>query len=135
MKVGWLVALPVLSVLLVLASESPAAGAWVLWVQEERFSDPKGGHWGAETQRWDVLDASSSEAECRRKLGERIKRVTNPDSSPKDVKVFYKLIGDTVRFLFYPKDAKPEDTMIAAQDLHYVCLPDTVDPREPKGRK
>jgi hypothetical protein len=133
MKVRSSVALFLLSVLVVLASKSPGAGAWVLWVQEERFSDPKGGHWSTVTRRWDVLDASSSEAECRQKLGERIKGVTNSNKSSKDAKVLYKVIGNTVRFLFYPNDAKRADTMIAAQDLHYVCLPDTVDPREPKG--
>ena len=127
-------ALVLLIVLLVVVGEVLAAGAWVLWVREEHFSDPKGGQWGAQTRSWNVLAASSTEPECRRKLRERIERVTNPDFPPKDVKVLYKVIGDTVRFLFYPKDGSPTDTMIAAQDLHYICLPDTVDPREPRGR-
>lgn len=135
MKVRRLVALLLITVLIVVASEALAAGAWVLWVQEERFWDAKGGHSGAQTRRWNVLDASSSETECRRKLTETIERVTHPNPPPNDADAMYKVTGDTVTFLFYPKDAKPTDTMTHSQVFHYVCLPDTVDPREPTGRK
>lgn len=135
MKVRHLVSLLFLTVILVVPSDALSAGAWVLWVEEERFLDPKGGHWGTQTRSWSVLDGSSSETECRRKLGETIKRMTNPDNLPKDEDVMYKVTGNTITFLFFQKDAKPTDKVKRSQVLHYVCLPDSVDPRDRSERK
>jgi len=135
MNVRRLVSLLFLTLLLPVASEALAAGTWVLWVEDERFWDPKGEHWGRQTRNWNVLDASSSEAECRRKLGETIKRVTNPENPPKDEDMMYKVTGDAVTFVFFPKDAKPTDKLRRSQVLRYICLPDTVDPRERSERK
>jgi hypothetical protein len=136
MKISCSMVLLLLPMLLADASEAPAASAWVLWVQEERFWDPKGGHWGRQTSGWSVLGASSSETECRRTLRDTVERVTHPDHPRSDADVLYKVTGDTVTFVFYPKDAKETDaTMTRSQVLHYVCLPDTVDPRDRNDRK
>lgn len=113
------------------ANVALAEGAWVLWVQDNRFENPTGGRWGTQKSAWRVITASSTETECRRKLQETIERVTNPEFPPKDEKVLYKVTGDTVSFVFYPKDGGP---MTANQILRYVCLPDTVDPREHRGK-
>ena len=114
-----------------LCQRCAGGGCLVLWVQDSRFGNPTGGRWGTQKSAWLVLTASSTETECRRKLRETIERVTNPEFPPKDEKVLYKVTGDTVSFLFYPKDGGP---MTANQILRYVCLPDTVDPREPRGK-
>ncbi len=107
----------------------------MLWVQDERFWDPTPKDWGHQTRSWGVLDASSSESECRRKLGATIKRVTSPENSPKDERVMYKVTNDVVTFIFFPKDSKPTDTVTHSQVLRYVCLPDTVDPRQRSDKR
>jgi hypothetical protein len=100
----------------------------VLWVEEERFSDPKGDRWGEHTSNWRVVGAWSHETDCRRTLRETLERVKLA-KPPGDADLFYKVTGDSVTFLYYPKDAGPTETVTRSQVLHYVCLPDTVDPR------
>ena len=135
MKVRRSIALLLAAMLLVCVSETLAASAWVLWVRDERLAEPKGGQWGSQTNRWNLLEASSDEAGCRRVLQERIERVTHPDSLRDDEDVMSKVTENTVEFVFFPKGDKPTDTIKRAQILHYVCLPDTVDPRQHGERK
>ena len=61
--------------------------------------------------------------------------MTHPDSSRDDEDVMLKVTENTVEFVFFPKGDKPTDTIKRAQILHYVCLPDTVDPRQHGERK
>jgi hypothetical protein len=119
--------------LFVLATSVSAECAWVLWVLEERIGDPKDGNSGSQIKPWILLGAASSETECQRRLRDTIERVAHPDFPRLDADVMYKVTGDTVTLLFFPKDAKPTDTITRSQTFHYACLPDTMDPRGPKG--
>jgi hypothetical protein len=130
-------------VLITVAVLAPSASvwaecAWVLWVKETMYSDPnpKDGQWGRETTDRTPIEASPREAECRQKLQDIIKRITHPEEAPRTVKMLYKVTGgDSVTLLFYAKDGKPTDTPTHSQVLSYFCLPDTVDPRGPRGAK
>ncbi len=108
----------------------PSSGAWVLWVREERLSDPMGTEWRTQTSSWNLLGSFSSEPECRRDLRDTVERVTHPNEASADADLMAKVEGDTVTILYFPKHAKPTDTVTRSQILHYVCLPVTLDPRE-----
>jgi hypothetical protein len=130
-SIGFLVS----ALLLVPVGEAVGASAWALWLREERFWNPKGGGWGSHTANWNLLGASSRKRECRRILRETVERVTRRDEPPSDADVLHEVSGDRVTFVFYPKNAKPTDTMTHSQIFHYFCLPDTVDPREGREGK
>ena len=132
--------LVVLTLFMTVGNGGLAAGAWVLWVQVHRISYPRdsAGHDLDAIERvdWEVLGAASSEKQCGQKLREKIYEVTHPPFPAEDTRMLYKVTGDSVSVLFYPKASKDTDkTMIAQQLLSYVCLPDTVDPRAAKGAK
>jgi hypothetical protein len=120
--------------LLVLVPSASAECAWVLWVLEERLGDSRGGNRDVQTKPWFLVGAVSNETECQRRLRDTIERVAHPDFPRLDADVMYKVTGDTVTLLLFPKDAKPTDTMTRSQTFHYACLPDTMDPRGPKGK-
>jgi hypothetical protein len=118
--------------LLAFATSAAAECAWVLWVDVERLSEPTSGAWGKQERAWEVISASSSEKECRLRLTQTIDRVTHPSEPIKGVS--YKLRGDTVTIYFLPQDAKLADVTPSKETFSYTCLPDTVDPRGPKGK-
>ena len=68
MKKKCLIALVLLSMLLISSGVALADGAWVLWVEERRYSNPKPHTWGTESHEWNIVDTSSSEKEYRQKI-------------------------------------------------------------------
>jgi hypothetical protein len=108
--------------------------AWVLWTEESRFWNPKAEGWGSQTSDWEVVDGSSSETECRRKLADTMKRAANPDIPPND-DLMLKKTEDTITYLFFPKNTKETDKVRRSQVFRYVCLPDSVNPRPLKSEK
>lgn len=106
-----------LGCLLACVSTASAECAWVLW---ERFA----GISGTEDR---VIAARSSEQECRALVQPTVKRRTDVAGKPG------------------PSGRKPNVTVEAESSVvlqreasiltwSYTCLPDTVDPRGPKGR-
>ena len=126
-----------LTMVLVVTSEALAGGPGCCGSGVERFGNPKDNNWGTHTREWGVIDGFSTEKECRQRIEERIKKMTNPNYLPKDDYTMYKVTGNTITFLFYDKDTKPNESgkMRGMQIMHHACLPDTVDPREPSQRK
>jgi hypothetical protein len=98
-------------ILLVFAMAAPhadASSAWVLWREQSRSGDPKdrGGHWA-------IVRAVPGYRECELQLRAEVHRV---DEQQKH------------------RALKPEagDVLEVTQ---FYCLPDTVDPRTPEGRR
>jgi uncharacterized protein YdeI (BOF family) len=131
-----IIALVLLSILLISSEIALADSAWVLWVEDRQNSAPKSQTWGTQTNKWSIVDASSSEKECRLKIQEKIINcILNTENLLKSEDVFYKVNKDTITFLFFNKDVKPDDKVKRTQVLRYICLPGTVDPRNQNSKK
>jgi uncharacterized protein YdeI (BOF family) len=136
MKTRSIIALALLSILLISSEIALADSAWVLWMEDRQYSAPKSQTWGTQTSKWSIADASSSEKECHLKIQEKIINcILNTENLLKNEDVFYKVNKDTITFLFFNKDVKPNDKVKRMQVLHYLCLPGTVDPRNQHSEK
>jgi len=136
MKIKYSFCLLLIIIVVVFASEA-LSGNWILWVEDERFGNPKDNNWGTHTREWSVIDGFSTEKECRKRMEERMNYVKNPENWSKDDQIMYKITGNAITFLIYAKDTKPDESgkMRGMQIMHHACLPDTVDPRIPSQRK
>ena len=121
------VLLPVAFYLLTSAETAHAECAWVLWNDEARLD------YGTNTESrfWHPIAGVSRKPDCEARLRQEIEQVTHPDNPPKDV--LFKVHGDAVQVLYVRSD-KPAEKIARIQTFRYVCLPDTVDPRGPKGK-
>ena len=136
MKTRSIIALALLSILIISSELALADSAWVLWMEDRQYSAPKSQTWGTQTSKWSIVDASSSEKECHMKIQEKIINcILNTENLLKSEDVYYKVTKDTITFLFFNKDVKPDDKVKRSQVLHYICLPATVDPRNQNSEK
>lgn len=122
----------VLSALFIGVGEVVAACGWVLWDHDEKLWEPRGHGWGKQSSQWSVINASSNEEDCTRKLQEQVKLAVTNYSVPEDEEIMQKVEDNRISIMYFPKNSKPDDTVKRVQNIRYVCLPDTVDPREPK---
>jgi hypothetical protein len=97
--------------LLTSAATAYAACAWVLWQEQGRIG-------GAEVVAWTPIGAGAGENACRQSLAAQV----NSQRGQADAEIK----GNNMVFW----KAGPGLTMT----YRYVCLPDTVDPRGPKGK-
>ena len=136
METKYIIALALLSILFISSEITLADSAWVLWVEDRHYPASKSQTWGTHTNKWSIVDASSSEKECHLKIQEKIINcILNTENLLKNEDVFYKVNKDTITFLFFDKDVKPDDKVKHMQVLHYLCLPGTVDPRNQHSEK
>ena len=107
--------------LLTSAATAYAECAWVLWVESRRIGEgaPSSGY-----TEWNIKQAFNQRAECvngldviEKKWGERI----TPSSAHRPMRF------NDIRFTLIPLPGGYWHT-------EYRCLPDTVDPRGPKGK-
>ena len=125
--------------LLAFAASASAECASVLWSKVESTTYiPKFSSYSSE---WDFLVARSSLATCERdiytKTNEMAQRVKESDSALSKLGVGVKKVA-TVEVLGNIVSTTwrgPDDGQITGtSSLRYVCLPDTIDPRGPKGK-
>ena len=72
MKTRYIIALALLSILLISSKIALADSAWVLWLEDSHYSAPGSQTWGPQTNKWNIVDTSSSGTECRQKIQEKI---------------------------------------------------------------
>lgn len=107
-------------VLLLFASVGTASGecAWVLWSQET-FVYGSGGN----TDPWRLLEATPTQPACKDLLTRTIQRVATPKTGVR-IDVTDSVVTKTI------SDAHGNSALFVNR---YLCLPDTIDPRGPKG--
>ena len=113
--------------LLASAATAHAECAWVLWNDEARLD--YGTH--TESRLWHTIAGSPRKPECEARLRQEIERVTRSDNPPRNVRI--TVLGDAIQLLHFRSD-KPDQGIARVQTFRYVCLPDTMDPRGPKGK-
>jgi len=97
-----------------LTTAASADVAWVLWLDLTQISG------GKTEEEWTVVSAHPSEEDCQESLKETVALQSRADP------------GEAVAAQGRHSMSKNPD--LGDIFLRYVCLPDTVDPRGPKGK-
>lgn len=88
--------------------------AWVLWLEQTVLSKAE--------KEWTPFSAASSQPDCQRALAAAIDLQSKP------------LPGTTIERVGPNVIRTRTGDLRLDQFLRYVCLPDTIDPRGPKGK-
>ena len=113
--------------LLTSAATASAECAWVLWEQTTTWkASPK----NVEETQWAPVTAASAQPSCESSKANRVRETARKISSarrPKDT--IMPIDDDSVMWSWEEADGTK-----GAQFFRFLCLPDTVDPREPKAK-
>ena len=112
----------VLSVVLGAAHPAEAACAWVLW---SRIAMPTAEQWGA-------VGAAERQIDCQQSKVAAVAEMVKGLKSRGNVRSVTTSGGSDVRNSTVVMAELPDGRLLSTV---YVCLPDTIDPRDPKGQR
>jgi hypothetical protein len=119
----WLVAV-IATLALVVPTLAEAACAWVLWYEHTfhvyQITEP--------STTWRLVSGHSHEADCRQELERQVKQAATPTPLPPSTRQDVKVDGNVVSVQTYRGER-----LFSDGSVRYLCLPDTIDPRGPKG--
>jgi hypothetical protein len=107
--------------LLAIAMSASAEGAWVLW--GEVTGPPT-----YETMNF-LVSASDTKQACEQALSKRVTQTRRLKAKNAEV-----IVDDVRGMPRVSERTRMKDGSIWITTTRYVCLPDTADPREPKGK-
>ncbi len=122
--------------LLALAASASAECAWVLWLETTVHTfDQTGQVDNSSVDEWSISLATADESRCWKAIPEYVKQA----ASAKDPGIpGFVGLSSTVEVgtnTFMRTYRRPQNgTIMFEGKLRWVCLPDTVDPRGPKGK-
>ncbi len=117
----------VIAVLSLLDSAAPghAEGKWVLWHEMSGAAPslPKNLH------EWRSGESFTTEAACEREVRDRLAWIAKSEPMPPPLRPELTVRGNVASLRHYQGNE-----LMSTQSIRMVCLPDTVDPRGPKGK-
>jgi len=118
---------------LIFTTSAAAGAAWVVWLEQiVTFLDVPDDE--TNPASWKIIQAADNLADCHWTATAHAKRYAELGNSALSDSRF-ELVGENVvRFTGVAKTATRPDGVRVSGKARYVCLPDTVDPRGPRGR-
>jgi len=112
--------------LLAVATSASAECAWVLWLEDSRWSTTN-----LPFHEWNLVGGHPSKDACESKIAERL--ISSASSMKREPA---KGRTDTLEVEGNVATSKYQwiDGPSGGWSIRYLCLPDTLDPRRPKGK-
>ncbi len=133
----------IVAVVLVVPVVVSAECAWVLWTKKEtrgKEQNPRTGQWiPSQWTEWEATAGRSTQPECNRLLLDSQRREFDSwrrmyqvdDGTALEMPLIYTSRKGQVSMFQNSVTTKSGDNM--GYTFDYFCLPDTIDPRAPKG--
>jgi hypothetical protein len=124
----------VVVMLLALVGTASAECSWVLWMEVHAWGRAASGE--AEN-KWEIVEVYDSRSSCSVQRKQEVIRVAASvkeqaeTKNPFLPKSTYKVTEDAVVTQYF---SKASEVPTGGATIRYRCLPDTIDPRGPKGK-
>jgi hypothetical protein len=133
MRLGRRATLLVTLSLLTSAATAHAECAWVLWGEHVTWGEASPG--GQERRQWEISEVYDTRHACTVELKDEVAKLaaharTRAEARKERIKAKANVSETGVSTTFLDKDLVP----VGGVSSRYRCLPDTVDPRGPKGK-
>src|SRR5262249_58041183 len=104
-------------------------GAWVLWYEQIGMRFPQEGAVD-DPPWWRIVQTKRSEAECLRALAAEVREEARATSRSREISATENIVSENIFEV-----GNVDRRLVAMRTRRYICLPDTVDPRGPKGKR